>query len=117
MAYRSPLARLLLCCLLSWLSAALQVTPNSPCASQCIDSAALDASDPNSFNTRNADITCHDSHYRSSSAGIKWLNCMSCLQNSTFSQGNENDQMWFLCASLYPALGAAVPYLHLAQTT
>ncbi|KAB5575991.1 hypothetical protein GE09DRAFT_1184861 [Coniochaeta sp. 2T2.1] len=91
-----PLTLLFLCCLLSQLSIALQVTPNSPCASICLDSTTLDASDPNSSNTGKSDITCKDAQYGSSTAGIKWQNCMSCLQNSTFSQGNENDQMWFL---------------------
>lgn len=78
---------------------ALQVTPNSPCAAVCQDSDTLDASDPRSSNTKNSDITCDDSSFGSSKAGIKWMNCMSCLQNSTFVQGNENDQMWFLCRS------------------
>lgn len=76
---------------------ALQVTPNSPCASACLDSDALDTSDPNSSNTKNSDITCPDASYEGSAAGIKWKNCMTCLQSSTFAQGSENDQMWFLC--------------------
>lgn len=117
MASRSFLTLVLLCCVLTQLSRGLQVTPNSPCASTCIDSTTLDPSDPNSSNTRNADITCQDSHYGSSAASIKWQNCMSCLQNSTFAQGSENDQMWFLCMSLYHILGTLILYLHLAQTT
>lgn len=76
---------------------ALQVTPNSPCSVACQDSDSLDTSDPNSSNTKNADITCQDVDYQNSAAGIKWKNCMTCLQNSTFAQGGENDQMWFLC--------------------
>lgn len=82
----------------SHLSSALQVTPNSPCSSVCRDSLDLDVSDPNSSNTRNSDITCHDSAY-SSAAGTKFKNCMTCLEKSTFSQGSESDTMWFLCAS------------------
>ncbi|KAI1446947.1 hypothetical protein F5Y02DRAFT_49067 [Annulohypoxylon stygium] len=74
----------------------LQVTPNSPCASLCIDSAGLDLSDPNSSTTNSSDITCYDSEYSSSSAGQKYQRCMSCLQDSTFSQGSESDQLWFL---------------------
>lgn len=76
---------------------ALQVAPNSPCSSFCIDSKDLDLSDPNSSNTLNGDITCYDKDYSSSSAGLKFQRCMSCLQDSAFSQGSESDQAWFLC--------------------
>ncbi|KAI1429601.1 hypothetical protein F5Y12DRAFT_413091 [Xylaria sp. FL1777] len=78
------------------LSAALQVTPNSPCASFCIDSAGDDVSDPNSSTTTNKDITCYNSKYTSSPAGQKFQRCISCLQDSAFSQGEETDQLWFL---------------------
>ncbi|KAK3377796.1 hypothetical protein B0H63DRAFT_225953 [Podospora didyma] len=77
------------------LASALQVTPNSPCASICMDSPDLDKSDPKSSNTKNKDITCMDAAY-ASVAGTQWKSCMSCLQTSTFSQGLETDQMWFL---------------------
>ncbi|KAI3334990.1 hypothetical protein F4824DRAFT_175517 [Ustulina deusta] len=86
-------------CLLGLLipySVALQVTPNSPCASFCIDSEGDDVSDPNSSTTTNKDITCYDSKYTSSPAGQKFQRCISCLQDSTFSQGSETDQLWFL---------------------
>ncbi|KAL1878043.1 hypothetical protein VTK73DRAFT_8178 [Phialemonium thermophilum] len=79
----------------------LQVTPNSPCASACLDSDSLDKSDPNSSNTKNSDIACLDVSSGSTKSGFKWKNCMSCLQNSTFSQGTENDQLWFLYNSRY----------------
>ncbi|RYP61454.1 hypothetical protein DL770_009778 [Monosporascus sp. CRB-9-2] len=82
--------------LLAWYTTALQVTPNSPCASFCVDSNDLDFSDPNSSNTKNKDITCYDSKYTTSPAGQKFQRCISCLQDSTFSQGSENDQLWFL---------------------
>ncbi|KAI1198484.1 hypothetical protein F5X97DRAFT_148000 [Nemania serpens] len=87
-----------LTCLLGLLisySTALQVTPNSPCASFCINSEGDDVSDPNSSTTTNKDITCLDSEY-TSRAGQKYQRCMSCLQDSTFSQGSESDQLWFL---------------------
>ncbi|KAI1813538.1 hypothetical protein GGS20DRAFT_586392 [Poronia punctata] len=74
-------------------STALQVTPNSPCASLCVDS---DISDPNLSTTKNEDITCNDSEYSSTPAGRKFQQCISCLQDSTFSKGGENDQLWFL---------------------
>ncbi|KAI0002305.1 hypothetical protein F4779DRAFT_135315 [Xylariaceae sp. FL0662B] len=77
-------------------AAALQVTPDSPCASFCIDSSGLDVSDPNSSNTKNEDITCNDSEYSTRAAGQKFQSCVSCLQDSTFAQGKQNDQLWFL---------------------
>ncbi|KAK9770428.1 hypothetical protein AB5N19_11457 [Seiridium cardinale] len=75
---------------------ALQVAPNSPCASSCVDSSDLDISDPNSSSTVNDDITCYDKDYASSAAGLKFERCMSCLQDSSYSQGAESDQAWFL---------------------
>lgn len=78
-------------------SSPLQVTPNSPCASVCVDSNDLDYSDPNSSNTLNKDISCHDKDYTNTGAGQKFRRCLSCLQDSTFSQGSETDQGWFLC--------------------
>lgn len=79
---------------------ALQVAPNSPCSSVCIDSTALDASDPNSSNTEPSDIVCEDADFTNTVDGSKWKQCMSCLQNSTFSQGSESDQYWFIRESV-----------------
>lgn len=93
------MASLLFILILTFLTqhtASLQVTPNSPCASFCVDSADLDFSDPNSSTTKNSDITCIDSEYATSPAGQKFQRCMSCLQDSTFTQGSESDQLWFL---------------------
>ncbi|KAK6858526.1 hypothetical protein PG995_006225 [Apiospora arundinis] len=77
-------------------SNALQVAPNSPCASVCVDSNDLDHSDPNSSNTLSKDISCHDKDYANTASGQKFRRCLSCLQDSTFSQGSETDQGWFL---------------------
>jgi hypothetical protein len=100
---KQALYTLLVLLSVSQLSSALQVTPNSPCSSVCRDSLDLDASDPNSSNTQNADITCRDADY-SSPAGSKFKSCMTCLQTSTFSQGSESDIMWFLCTYAGSAL-------------
>lgn len=86
--------------LLTQHAASLQVTPNSPCASFCVDSPNLDFSDSNSSTTKNADISCYDSEYSTTPAGQKFQRCMSCLQDSTFAQGDENDQLWFLCENI-----------------
>lgn len=82
-------------------ASSLQVTPNSPCSSLCIDSNDLDISDPNSSNTVNDDITCYDTDFNATATGRKFQSCMTCLQDSSFSQGRESDQAWFLCKS-YP---------------
>ncbi|KAI1075625.1 hypothetical protein F5B20DRAFT_374879 [Whalleya microplaca] len=87
---------LLLLALIIQHAATLQVTPDSPCASFCIDSHGLDVSDSNSSSTRNKDISCSDSEYSLSSAGQKFQSCVSCLQESTFAKGKQNDQLWFL---------------------
>lgn len=78
------------------LVSALQVSPNSPCASVCIDSPDLDKSDPGASNIFGKDITCLDQDY-GKPVGQKFQTCLSCLQGSGFSQGGESDQDWFLC--------------------
>lgn len=78
------------------LTVALQVTPNSPCASACARSPTQNPADSKASNTQNSDIVCSDADY-ASSAGVKFQECMTCLQTSTFSQGDESDVMWFLC--------------------
>lgn len=86
-------------------ASALQVTPNSPCSSFCVDSSDLNFADPNSSNTKNKDIVCYDSEYQSSPAGSKFQQCLGCLQNSTYTQGGESDQLWFLCRYTEIGLG------------
>jgi hypothetical protein len=75
---------------------ALQVTPNSPCAAVCLDSSTLDKSDPNSSNTKGSDMTCEDNLFGTTAKGHKFQECVTCLQESHFSQGTETDQAWFL---------------------
>ncbi|KAJ6438545.1 LPXTG-domain-containing protein [Purpureocillium lavendulum] len=90
---------------------ALQVSPNSPCADVCIDDAALNRSDPGSSTTvGRRDIVCEDrqmnvdgtkqqqssSSSSSSSVGMRFRQCMACLERSAFEQDGESDQQWFL---------------------
>ncbi|KAH6987497.1 hypothetical protein BKA56DRAFT_576982 [Ilyonectria sp. MPI-CAGE-AT-0026] len=100
MACRSPSSSLALflsiVLLLSPIATALQVTPNSPCASFCLDSSGLDRSDPSASNTDGDDIVCDDDAYNSKTTGKKFQQCLTCLQESEFSRGDENDQNWFL---------------------
>lgn len=75
---------------------ALQVTPNSQCASLCIDDATQDKSDPNVSNTKGSDIICHDTNY-ATALGQKFQKCVDCLQNSSDKSETESDLQWYLC--------------------
>lgn len=92
---------LLLAALLSstTITTALQVTPNSPCASLCLDPAG--SADPSTPNIHEDDIVCSNRDY-AGEKGQKFQGCMNCLQNSTYSQGSQNDQAWFMCTFLPP---------------
>lgn len=74
---------------------ALQVTPNSPCASLCLD----DPSNPNVATTSGSDIVCTDTAYGNSAVGERFQSCINCLQNSSAVSPTENDVEWFLCKS------------------
>jgi len=76
---------------------ALQVTPNSPCASVCVDNATNDAADPASSNTGASEVVCMDRAYSTTGVGKKYQACVSCLQSSTSVGSGENDQEWFIC--------------------
>ncbi|KAI5924157.1 hypothetical protein F4810DRAFT_665957 [Camillea tinctor] len=75
---------------------ALQVTPGSTCAALCLDNPESDPLDPASSNTRSSDIVCSDEDYDSVSTGIKYKNCLDCLQKSNATSGTESDTAWFL---------------------
>src|SRR3569833_3365819 len=72
---------------LQWVSA-LQVTPNSPCSSACMDNSNADASKPNTTNTHNTNKTNKNNNKTNTTTNKKKQN-MTCLQNSTFHQGSE----------------------------
>ncbi|KAI1429606.1 hypothetical protein F5Y12DRAFT_781955 [Xylaria sp. FL1777] len=74
----------------------LQVTPGSTCAALCLDNPESDPLNPASSNTTPSDITCTDGSYDDSATGIKFKNCLDCLQKSNATSGTENDVSWFL---------------------
>ncbi|KAI0471779.1 hypothetical protein GGR56DRAFT_90914 [Xylariaceae sp. FL0804] len=89
--------------------AALQVTPGSSCADVCLDNPESNPNSANSSNTTPDDITCVDQLYDTSTTGIKFKNCVDCLQKSNATSGNESDTAWFLCKKiwqLYPPTAA-----------
>jgi hypothetical protein len=73
---------------------ALRVTPNSPCTSVCVDNGS------GRPNTSGSDIVCTDSGFSKAKVGRKFASCVNCLQNSTFSNADENDQDSFICEFL-----------------
>lgn len=79
------------------LSQALQVSPNSTCAAVCLDHPDGDPLDPAASTTNYTDIACRDADYLTSSTGIKFKNCVECLQDSRNVNSGENDISWFLC--------------------
>ncbi|CZT52194.1 uncharacterized protein RSE6_13466 [Rhynchosporium secalis] len=76
-------------------ASALQVTPYSACAPMCMDTPLSDASDPNASNTFDSDIVCKDSDFSGTLVGSKFQSCLNCLQGSSATSFNENDQGWF----------------------
>ncbi|EFQ27949.1 hypothetical protein CGRA01v4_03403 [Colletotrichum graminicola] len=72
----------------------LEVTPGSDCAALCLDGhngTAVDTS-----GTSSSDIVCENDQYHSTGTGIKFKNCISCLQNSQATKGPESDAAWFM---------------------
>ncbi|KAK8141958.1 hypothetical protein G3M48_009575 [Beauveria asiatica] len=100
---------------------ALQVTPGSPCASLCLVDSSSSSSPSNSSGTakiRDDEIICSNRDY-ASEQGQKFQRCINCLQNSTYSQGSQNDQAWFMynlqyayahCVFSYPNGNGIGPY-------
>ncbi|KAI0532427.1 hypothetical protein GGR58DRAFT_490326 [Xylaria digitata] len=76
--------------------AALQVTPGSTCAAFCLDNPESDPLNPDSSNTRSSDITCTDDSFDNTATGIKFKNCLDCLQKSNATSNTESDVSWFL---------------------
>ncbi|KAK8062363.1 hypothetical protein PG997_014460 [Apiospora hydei] len=83
------------------LSTALQVAPNSTCAALCLDSPRGTPMDPAASNTNYTDIACVDSDYSGTARGIKFKNCMECLQESKETSGRESDLNWYLYNARY----------------
>ncbi|OTA90249.1 hypothetical protein M434DRAFT_398126 [Hypoxylon sp. CO27-5] len=82
--------------LLSDYVSCLQVTPGSQCAAVCLDQPDGDSQDPTASTTNSRDVTCLDGQYNATSAGIKFKNCLNCLQESKAVKGTENDVSWYL---------------------
>lgn len=102
-----PLAALLLV-LFSPRIIALEVSPNSPCSSKCIDRNDGNPSWRNQSLTFNDMLPCYNWEYsgsNSTAAALKFQSCQECQLNSGYRISNteegtsytEQDTTWFLC--------------------
>ena len=81
---------------------AIEVTPNSDCASFCITDTRLDPSLTLSSSTQTGDVVCNDWELdgpNSTQKGRTFHDCLQCESNSTAVDkvSEENDVYWFLC--------------------
>lgn len=83
---------------------ALQVTPDSECAALCSDGTNTTLSDASLSRTNSSDIVCGDDDYSKTGKGIRFKNCLNCLQKSEATWEEESDVFWFLC-KLYKKQG------------
>jgi hypothetical protein len=90
---RPATARLAVCTALASSAAAILVTPDSPCDTQCGN--VLSA-------TTGSDIEC-DQNNQGSAAGTVFRNCMNCELSSKFydTGSNQTDQQWMLYNSRF----------------
>ncbi|KAJ1329679.1 cell wall integrity and stress response component [Microdochium nivale] len=93
---------LLLClCTLHSHVAALQVSPGSPCAALCLNNPESDIQDPGSSHTDSSEVVCMNDEFSTKTAGIKYKNCMECLQASNATSRGESDSSWFIYNARY----------------
>lgn len=69
---------------------ALQVTPSSPCATQCKSGRE---------GTTGDDVVCKDAEYQSTTNGTRFQNCVECELGSTHvdTTTGDTDVLWGLC--------------------
>lgn len=82
---------------------ALQVASNSNCQALCTDTST----DSDNSTTNSTDIVCEDDNFSKTGKGIKFKNCLDCLQSSNATHGEESDVSSFLC--MYHPNGASRP--------
>ncbi|KAF5659175.1 exo-alpha-sialidase neuraminidase [Fusarium heterosporum] len=75
---------------------ALQVTPDSECAALCSDGSNSTLNDANTITTNSSDIVCGDEEYSETGNGIRFKNCLNCLQKSDSTWKEQSDVFWFL---------------------
>ncbi|KAJ4010318.1 hypothetical protein NW752_004992 [Fusarium irregulare] len=77
-------------------SSALHFTPDSECAALCSSGSNSTASSFKTSATNSSEIVCEDGEYSDSGNGIRFKNCLNCLQKSDATWEEESDVYWFL---------------------
>lgn len=90
--------------LLIRMAQALQVTPNSPCSSFCIDDVASTPMEDDSSEIWRSDIICEDWELegpKSTVRGRKWKDCLDCEKSSKAIDvaTGQNEVYWLLGGS------------------
>ncbi|KHN95770.1 uncharacterized protein MAM_06382 [Metarhizium album ARSEF 1941] len=75
---------------------ALQVTPGSRCAVECLDSPGGNEFSASDSTTTPDDVSCRDLDYSTTDAGIKFRKCLDCLQHSNKVEKTESDLRWYI---------------------
>ncbi|KAF0331411.1 exo-alpha-sialidase / neuraminidase [Colletotrichum asianum] len=75
---------------------ALEVTPGSDCAALCMGGQNGTTIEATTTGTNSSDIVCENDQYHTTGTGIKFKNCVSCLQKSEATKGASSDAAWFL---------------------
>lgn len=90
----------------------LQVTPGSPCAANCLDSLEGNDFKASDSTTNASDVGCKDADYVTTDRGVKFRECVDCLQTSTKFAEGESDVKWYICGFTFslcaPAKGIFV---------
>lgn len=81
------------------LTTALEVTPGSRCAVECLDSPGGNDFSASDSTTTVDDISCKDLDYSTTDAGIKFRKCLDCLQHSKKVDKTESDLKWYICTA------------------
>ncbi|KXH46206.1 hypothetical protein CNYM01_07698 [Colletotrichum nymphaeae SA-01] len=90
------LRHLLVVCSIIIAAFSLEVTPGSDCAALCLGGTNGTAIDTATSGTNSSDIVCENNQYHASGTGIKFKNCVNCLQKSQATKGPESDAAWFM---------------------
>ncbi|KAG8416136.1 hypothetical protein J3459_013759 [Metarhizium acridum] len=78
------------------LTTALEVTPGSRCAVECLDSPGGNEFSASDSTTTVDDISCKDLDYSTTDTGIKFRKCLDCLQHSKKVDKTESDLKWYI---------------------
>ncbi|KND93539.1 hypothetical protein TOPH_01708 [Tolypocladium ophioglossoides CBS 100239] len=76
---------------------ALKVTPGSRCAASCLDSPTGNPFKASDSTTKSTDVSCKDLDYSTTDTGIKFRECLECLQTSKKVDKEESDLKWYIC--------------------